>query len=454
MVERGRSLMWAEAALKASTDGGPLSQLPTGTVTFLLSDIEGSTRLWSEHPGVMPKAVSEVYAIFDEAVARHEGVRPVEQGEGDSVVAAFSRASDSLAAALEVQRALHTRSWPDGVELRVRISLHTAEAQLRDAGNYFGIALSRCARIRAIAPGGQTLLSHATHDLVADCLPDGVELLDCGEHRLRDLGPPGRIFRPFHPELHALEPALLRSLDAVPNNLPGQLSSFVGRDRELEELRPALGATRLLTLTGAGGSGKTRLALVLASESLEKYPDGVWWIDLAAQADPAMVGDAIAEAISVRPLPGMTPVEALSGALAQGRTLVVLDNCEHLLEACAEAATAILESCPGVTALATSRAPLGVPGESAWRVPALALPEEPARGAGGALAQYDGVKVFIEGAMKARSNFAVTNDNAPAVAQICVDLDGIPLAIELAAARVRVLSLDHIAAGVADCFLL
>lgn len=236
--------MWAEAALKASRDGGPLSQLPTGTVTFLLSDIEGSTRLWSEHPGVMPKAVSEVYAIFDEAVARHDGVRPVEQGEGDSVVAAFSRASDSLAAALEVQRALHAKSWPDGMELRVRISLHTAEAQLRDAGNYFGIALSRCARIRAIAPGGHTLLSHATHDLVADRLPDGVELLDCGEHRLRDLGRPERIFALAHPELHALEPALLQSLDAVPNNLPVQLSSFVGREQELEELRPALGATR------------------------------------------------------------------------------------------------------------------------------------------------------------------------------------------------------------------
>ena len=169
---------------------------------------------------------------------------------------------------------------------------------------------------------------------------------------------------------------------------------------------------------GAGGSGKTRLALVLASESLEKYPDGVWWIDLAAQADPAMVGDAIAEPIGVRPLPGMTPVQALSGALAQGRTLVVLDNCEHLLEACAEAATAILESCPGVTVLATSRAPLGVPGESAsafrrWRAGGAA--REPVE----SLSQYDAVKLFIERAMKARSNFAVTNDNAPAVAQIC-----------------------------------
>src|SRR5215204_5468974 len=371
MVDVGRPSIGGWPLTAQDADGAAKLGLPAGTVTFLLSDVEGSTRLWSEFPEAMPAAVAQVYAILDEAVAAHDGVRPMEQGEGDSVVAAFSRASDALAAALQAQRALHTRPWPDEMELGVRIALHTADAQLRDEGNYFGIALSRCARIRAIAPGGQTLLSHATHDLVADRLPDGVELLDCGEHRLRDLGRPERIFALVHPELHAFEPALLRSLDAVPNNLPGQLSSFVGRERELEELRPALGATRLLTLTGAGGSGKTRLALVLASESLEKYPGGVWWIDLAAQADPAMVGEAIAEPIGVRPLPGMTPVQALSGALAQGRTLVVLDNCEHLLEACAEAATAILESCPGVTALATSRAPLGVLGESAWRVPPL-----------------------------------------------------------------------------------
>jgi predicted ATPase/class 3 adenylate cyclase/DNA-binding CsgD family transcriptional regulator len=430
----------------------PRSQLPAGTVTFLLSDIEGSTRLWSDFPDTMPEAVAQVYGVFDEAVEAHDGVRPVEQGEGDSVVAAFSRASDALAAALEAQRALHTKPWPDGMKLGVRIALHTAEAQLRDEGNYFGIALSRCARIRAIAPGGQTLLSHATHDLVADRLPDGVELLDCGEHRLRDLGRPERIFAPVHPELPAPEPALLRSLDAVPNNLPGQLSSFVGRERELEELRAALGATRMLTLTGSGGSGKTRLALALAARSLESYPDGVWWIDLAPQTDGAVVGEVIAAPMGVRPLPGMTPLQAACGALADARTLLVLDNCEHLLEDCAGAAAALLESCPSVKVLATSRAPLGLPGESVWRVPSLALPQEPGHEAVESLSQYDAVKLFIERAMKARANFTVTNDNAPTVAQICSDLDGIPLAIELAAARVRMLSLEQIAAGLADRF--
>jgi class 3 adenylate cyclase len=337
--------MWAEAALRTSAGGDDGSRLPTGTVTFLLGDIEGSTRLWSEFPDAMPEAVSRVYAMFDEAVARHEGVRPVEQGEGDSVVAAFSRATDALGAALVAQRCLHSQQWPDGMSLRVRIALHTAEAQLRDAGNYFGVALSRCARIRAIAPGGQTLLSRSVRDLVLDGLPQDVGLLDCGEHRLRDLGRPEQIFALVHPELPAPEPERLHSPGMLPNNLPSQLSSFVGRERELDELKSVLQETRMLTLTGAGGSGKTRLALALATQSLGGYPDGVWWVELAPVADPAMVGEAIAEPFGVRPLPGMTSLQAVCGALAQKRALLVLDNCEHLLDECAEAAIALLESC-------------------------------------------------------------------------------------------------------------
>jgi predicted ATPase/class 3 adenylate cyclase len=452
MVEHGGSLMWAEAALGTGGGGGLRSRLPMGTVTFLLSDIEGSTRLWSTFPEAMPAAVARVYEILGEAVTAREGVRPVEQGEGDSVVAAFSRASDAVAAAVDAQLALYAHAWPDGMELRVRIALHTAEAQLRDEGNYFGIALSRCARIRALAPGGQTLLSNTTYDLVAERLPNRVELLDCGEHRLRDLGRPERVFALVHPDLPAPQPGVLRSVDAVPNNLPGQLSSFVGRERELEELSAALGTTRMLTLAGGGGSGKTRLAMALAARSLEAYPDGVWWIDLAAQADPAMVGEVIAAPMGVRPLPGMTSLQGVCGGLSGGRSLVVLDNCEHLLEACAEAATALLESCPRLTVPGTSRAPLGLPGASNRRVPSLALPEDPGHEAVESLSQYDAVRLFIERALKARSNFAVTNDNAPTVAQICADLDGIPLAIELAAARVRMLSLEQIAAGLSDRF--
>src|SRR5947207_6840001 len=206
--------------------------LPAGTVTFLLTDIEGSTRLWESHPDAMAQAVPAHYALLSDAVGRHGGVRPVEQGEGDSVVAAFARASDAVAAALEAQRALAAQVWPEGLDLRVRIALHTAEAQLRDEGNYFGVALSRCARVRAIAHGGQTLLSRGVHDLVVERLPDDASLVDLGTHRLRDLGRPEHLFALSHPDLAAsAEP--LRSLDALPNNLPDQLTSFVGREREL-----------------------------------------------------------------------------------------------------------------------------------------------------------------------------------------------------------------------------
>jgi predicted ATPase/DNA-binding CsgD family transcriptional regulator len=452
VIEHGNSLMWAEAALHGGADADPDSRLPTGTVTFLLGDIEDLARLGSEFPDAMPAAVDRVHRILDQAVAAHHGVRPVEQGVGDSVVAAFGRPSDALAAALQSQLALRAQRWEHGMELGVRVALHAADAQLREEGADFGVALSRCERIRAIARGGQTLLSDATRERVAGRVPDGVELIDCGEHRLRDLGRPERVFALAHPELAPIEPALLRSIDGVPNNLPSQLSSFVGRERELDLLRSALGGTRMLTLTGAGGSGKTRLGLALAGELLESYSDGVWWVDLARQMDPELVGEAIAQPMGVKPLPGMTSLQAVCEALARRQALVMLDNCEHLLEACAQAATGLLESCPGVDVLATSRAPLGLPGESAWRVPALALPEEPGREPVGSLSQYDAVKLFIERAGKARSNFLVTNDNAPAVAQICSDLDGIPLAIELAAARVRMLSLEQIAAGLADRF--
>jgi class 3 adenylate cyclase len=288
--------MWGEAPVGVEIDGRSRFHLPAGTATFLLSDIEGSTRLWSEFGEAMGGAVADTYSILDRAIARHDGVRPVEQGEGDSVVGAFSRASDAVAAALEAQLQLHAHSWPAGLDLRVRIALHTADAQLRDEGNYFGLALSRCSRLRAIARGEQTLLSRATRDLVVDALPEGVELVDCGVHRLRDLGRPEHVFALVHPEFGE-EVGVLRSLDAFPNNLPDQLTSFVGRSRELSQLREALAETRLLTLTGAGGAGKTRLALQLAADALEQFADGAWWVDLAPVADPRLVGEVLAGAL-------------------------------------------------------------------------------------------------------------------------------------------------------------
>jgi predicted ATPase/class 3 adenylate cyclase/DNA-binding CsgD family transcriptional regulator len=452
MTSSRTPLIWGETHLSPETQASSRFNLPAGTVTFLLSDIEGSTRWWSQYPDAMAGAVAETYAILDRAITRCDGVRPVEQGEGDSVVAAFSRASDAIAAALQAQRELHGFEWPESIELRVRIALHTADAQLRDEGNYFGLALSRCARLRAIARGGQTVMSRATRDLVVDRLPDGAELIDCGVHRLRDLGRPENVFALAHPEFGDAVTAL-QSLDAFPNNLPDQLTSFVGRAGELAQLREALAETRLLTLTGAGGSGKTRLALQVVADALDQFPDGAWWVELAPLTDPQLVGEALAAALGVRPLRPMSALEASCAHLARSSALVVLDNCEHLLDASAEASETLLRSCPDVAVIATSRTPLGVAGETDWRVPSLSLPSpERRRETLEALGQFDAVRLFIERARKARPNFAVTNENAPAVAHVCQELDGLPLAIELAAARVRMLSVEQIAAGLGDRF--
>lgn len=448
-----RPNLWGDGVSRIPGKGEMAFALPAGTVTFLLTDIEESTRLWESHAEAMTQAVPAHYALLSDAVGRHGGVRPVEQGEGDSIVAAFSRASDALAAALDAQRALSSQAWPEGLKLRVRIALHTAEAQLRDEGNYFGVALSRCARLRAIAHGGQTLLSRAVYDLVVERLPDEVTLVDLGTHRLRDLGRPEHVFLLSHPELPAsAEP--LRSLDSLPNNLPEQLTSFVGRTDELHDIGQALEGTRMLSLTGAGGCGKTRLAAQAAADALERFPGGAWWVELAPLADPDAVGPALGEALGVLPLPGQSSLQAVVAHLAGASALIVLDNCEHLLERSATTADALLRGCPGVTVLATSRAPLGVAGETHWRVPSLSLPSELPIEPVEAVAQSDAVRLFIERALKVRPNFAVDATNAPAIAQICHDLDGIPLAIELAAARVRVLGVEQVAGGLGDRFRL
>ena len=441
-------LIWGDPLLGSGLEETSRFHLPAGTVTFLLTDIEGSTRLWSRFPDAMASAVAQSYVVLDRAIAEHDGVRPIEQGEGDSVVGAFSRASDALAAALQAQLELRSVA----LDLRVRIALHTADAQLRDEGNYFGLALSRCARLRAIAHGGQTVLSRTTRDLIVDRLPDDVELIDCGLHRLPDLGRPENVFALVHPDLDS-DIGALRSLDAFPNNLPDQLTTFVGRAEELAQLRGAIGETRLLTLTGAGGAGKTRLALQLAADLLERFPDGVWWVDLAPITDPELVAEALAGVLGVRPLPRMTMLDACANYLNSARALVALDNCEHLLPGAAEVAEALLHACSELVVIATSRTPLGVPGETDWRVPPLSLPPpERRRDTLEAVGQFDAVRLFIERARKARPNFAVTNANAPAVAEICTELDGLPLAIELAAARVRMMSVEQIAVGLGDRF--
>lgn len=259
--------------------------LPVGTVTLLLADAEGSTRLWESDPDSVAPAIRSHDRIVVEAIGRNGGVRPQEQGEGDSFVAAFSRPSDALAAALEIQLSLVREGSP----IRLRMALHTGEVQLRNESNYIGVAINRTARIRAAGHGCQILLSQVTHDLVADRLPTGVTFKDLGVHRLKDLSRPERILQVLHPDLpHELPP--LRSLDCLPNNLPVQRTSFIGRTTELEELELLLDATRLLTLSGSGGAGKSRLAVQLGAEVLDQFEEGVWFVPLA----PVQDGEGVA----------------------------------------------------------------------------------------------------------------------------------------------------------------
>ncbi|HEY8744448.1 MAG TPA: adenylate/guanylate cyclase domain-containing protein, partial [Chloroflexota bacterium] len=429
-----------------------MPELPTGTVTFLFTDVEGSTRLWEQQPEMMRQVLVRHDAIIEEAVAQHAGVIVRPRGEGDSRFAVFARPSDAVAAAVAIQQALHGETWPLPAPFRVRMALHTGEADLRD-GDYYGSAVNRCARLRAITHGGQTLVSQATAHLIRDGLPLDAGLRDLGDQRLSDLSRPERVYQLLHPDLPAEFPPL-RSLTALPHNLPLQLTSFIGRERELGELTRRLQTARLLTLTGSGGAGKTRLALQVAAELVPRYPDGVWLAELAPLADPALVRRTVAAAVGVREAPGQAILDTLLAALREKRLLLVLDNCEHVLDACARLADALLRGCPGVQLLAASREALGVAGEVSWRVPSLAVPSLEQRVAHEQVAEYDAVQLFVERAQAALPSFSITAQNAMALAQVCARLDGIPLALELAAARVKGLTVDQLADRLHDRFRL
>jgi predicted ATPase/class 3 adenylate cyclase/DNA-binding CsgD family transcriptional regulator len=452
MTVRAVASPWLDESVTAGEPPEVSGSLPVGTVTFLLTDVEDSTRQWEAEPDAMAVAIARHYELLDQAIAAHDGARPVEQGEGDSVVGAFARASDALAAAVDAQRMLRLEPWPDSVELAVRMAVHTGEAELRDEGNYFGPTVIRCARLRAIGAGGQVLVSGATADLVGDRLPADTSLADLGLHRLKDLGRPEHVFEVRHPEIPARD-APLRSLDSLPNNLPVQLTSFVGRAPELAALRALLDSTRLLSVTGAGGCGKTRLAVQLAADVLDRYPGGTWLAELATVADPGRVTATIATALGERELSGDL-VEAIAIRVGSHPTLLVIDNCEHLLDEVATLVDTLLRRCESLTLIATSREPLGVPGETAWRVPSMPAPDPVNPQPIEAVSQFDAVRLFLDRALKVRPNFTLTPENAPAVAQICHRLEGIPLAVELAAARVRALTVEQVAAGLDDRFRL
>ena len=424
----------ADAPLVDWSDLGVSGLLPTGTVTLLLADVEGSTRLWETQPGEMTAAVARLNQAVSGIIATHDGVRPVEQGEGDSFVAAFARASDAVAAALALQRA-------PLAPVRLRIGVHTGEVQLRDEGNYAGPTINRTARLRDLGHGGQTVLSGATEQLVIDRLPEGAWLTDLGTHPLRDLPRPERVVQLCHPDLVNEFAALRVSGTVVFTRLPVQLSSFVGRGAELTQLRELLAQNRVVTLTGAGGVGKTRLAIQVAAQMAGEFSDGVWYVDLAPITNPELVPLTVARALGLPDQPGRSTMDTLLRFVRDRQLLVVLDNCEHLLDASAELVVALLREAARLTVLATSREAIGVAGEVSWRVPSLSLDDE-------------AIELFTDRARHARPGFAVSADNAAAVGEICARLDGVPLAIELAAARVRALSLAEILDSLHDRFRL
>jgi predicted ATPase/class 3 adenylate cyclase/DNA-binding CsgD family transcriptional regulator len=416
------------------SDLGVMGLLPTGTVTLLLADVEGSTRLWESQPEAMTAAIAELDNTLTDLVALHDGVRPIEQGEGDSFVLAFSRASDAVGCALALQRA-------PLAPIRLRIGVNTGEIQLRDEGNYIGPTINRTARLRDLGHGGQTLLSGTTHDLVVDRLPDDAWLADLGSHTLRDLPRPERVVQLCNPDIPNEFPPLRTMKSVAERNLPTQLTSFVGRDLEMADVQTMLTENRLVTLTGAGGAGKTRLALEVAGAIAGDFRDGVYYVDLAPITHPDLVPVTAARALGLPDQPGRSSTESLVRFVGDLHLLVVIDNCEHLLDASANLIGALLSACPSLTLLATSREPIGMPGELTWRVPSLSLD-------GGAL------ELFADRARKVRPDFSVTEENMAAVAEVCRRLDGMPLAIELAAARVRALSVAEIADSLHDRFRL
>jgi predicted ATPase/class 3 adenylate cyclase len=419
-----------------------MTELPSGTVTFLFTDLEGSTRLWEEQPEAMQVALARHDAILEGTIDTCGGV--VFSKMGDGMAAASASAADLVRAAVQVQLALASEPWPDAVgALRSRMGIHTAKGVLVD-GHYLNQPLNRCARLMAIGHGGQVLVSGATEQLVRGDLPETVGMVDLGEHRLRDLSEPLRVFEVRHRDLPATFPPL-RSLNAFPGNLPLQVSSFIGRARALARVTEALRSERAVTLTGTGGVGKTRLALQVAAEVLPRFREGAWLVELAGIHDPEGVIDAFAATFGVSARAGQSLEESLVEFLRTKQLLLVVDNCEHLLEAIADLVEILARSCSGLVVLATSREGLALEGERIFAVPSLNAPDTDADL--DTTGQSEAVTLFVERAQSVDADFALTQENAGAVAKVCRRLDGVPLAIELAAAQISAMNPAELARG-------
>jgi len=415
-----------------------MAALPEGTLTFLLTDLVGSTRVWESAPAAMRDAMVRHDRIVAGCLQRHRGIEVPSGRAGDSILAVFRSAMDAGTSAIALQRDFARERWPTAVRLEVRVAMHTGEAELRQ-GQYYGQVLNRCARLLATCHGGQILLSTATAQLLVDELPPRVELRDLGFHRLKDLTRPEHVFQLVDVD-HPREFPPLRSLTRRLSNLPIQLTTFIGRETELRELSDLHRQARMLTLTGPGGAGKTRLALQLASDVSTEHVDGVWLIELDPITDPLVVPQVIAGALGLKEQAGRRLADTLADHLRGQHSLLVLDNCEHVVDSAAELTGALLRECEGLRVLATSREPLKLPGEVNWRVPPLARDEA--------------VRLFADRARSQSPGFQLTDENLQVVVGICERLDEIPLAIELAAARVAMMPVNEILVRLQDRFSL
>jgi len=410
----------------------------SSNLTFLFTDIEGSTSKWEEQPERMAQAIAGHDALLREAVHAQGG--RIVKTTGDGIYAAFNAPADGMAAVIAIQLGLLDLGATGGLQLRVRCGMHTGPVHARD-NDYFGGTINRTARIMNAAHGGQILVSRAVAELLQGALPTDVSLKELGSVRLKGLATSETVFQVVHPRLHDSFPAL-RELEATPNNLPQQLTSFVGRERERTEVEEMLASTRLLTLLGMGGLGKTRLSLQIGASVMESYPDGVWFVDLQTIRDGSLVAGETARVLGVREEPGRPLLQTLCAHLKTRKLMIILDNCEQVIEASADLANAILRSAPDVRMLTTSRIALRVPGEQTYIVQPLPIPS---RSAGvEALMRSTAVVLFVERAKLHKPSFTLTEKEAPAVAELVSRLEGIPLALELAAARVRSLPVADI----------
>lgn len=423
---------------------------PTGYVTFLFTDIEGSTKLAQEFPETIHSALERHNSIINDAVESNNGF--VFEIVGDAFCCAFENTNDAIKAAIDIQINLNSESWEDAV-IKTKIGIHSGNVEW-SGSKYMGyITLARTARVMSSAYGGQILISEEAFKIISKDLPNLISFRDLGSRRLKDLIQPMKLYQTVTSGLISDFPPL-KTLDARPNNLPIQLTNFIGREKEITEIKRILYDASLLTLLGPGGTGKTRLALQVGADIIDEFNNGVWLVELAPLTDPSLIPLTIARSLKISELPNQETEQTLTDYLKDKELLIILDNCEHLINECANISEKLLQNCPKLKIFATSREALRSDGEKVYKVMSLSHPEPNQKNTPLELSQYEAVRLFIERALAVNTNFRVTNENAPALAQICFQLDGIPLAIELAAARTSVLSVEKICNKLSDRFKL